>query len=415
MSGRQERHLRRKAMRLLGDKWRIKEVLEAVGRSGEWLRKWRKRFEKEGAVGLHSQSRAPKHTPQCYSTQVRGWVAQTRRRLVKRRVGLIGARAIQRELEQTRVMKPVPSLSTIKRILHKSKLVHTQSAPEAYFPQPHAQGQDVLHAMDWTSRRLEGGCMVYAFHTVDLITRALGQTISPDKSLLTLRAHVLKVWKTLGLPHLLQLDNDATFCGGNKVKRLFGAFTRLCLYVGIELIFMPVREPKYNGVVEHINSLWQRAFWNRRRFTSLAHVQRATPDFEHWYTHDYIPPVLNGRSPAQAHRALPHTKLSNADIAALPDPLPITQGRVHFIRHVDEHGDISLLNETWHIHRRLAGHYVWATIITHEQRLRVYHRRSSRHPARLIKEFPYPISEPVLPLLPQFKRFVTRRRIHTML
>ena len=41
----------------------------------------------------------------------------------------------------------------------------------------------MLYAMDWTARFREGGRKVYAFHTLDLETRALHQTISGDKSL----------------------------------------------------------------------------------------------------------------------------------------------------------------------------------------------------------------------------------------
>jgi hypothetical protein len=49
---------------------------------------------------------------------------------------------------------------------------------------------------------------------------ALRQTISPDKSFVTARQHVLEAWKTLGLPDGLQIDNDAAFSGGHKAPRI---------------------------------------------------------------------------------------------------------------------------------------------------------------------------------------------------
>ena len=98
----------------------------------------------------------------------------------------------------------------------------------------------------------------------------------------------------------MQLDNDAAFahvpgrrpgwagaCGGYKTPRLFGQFVRLCLYLGIELIFLPVAEPKRNGEIEEFNGLWGGpAFWERHRFASVQHVARLSPKFIEWYLTD---------------------------------------------------------------------------------------------------------------------------------
>jgi hypothetical protein len=102
-------------------------------------------------------------------------------------------------------------------------------------------------------------------------------------------------------------------------------------------------------------------------------------------------------------------------IRALPARLPIAAGRLHFIRLVDQEGLLSLLNEDWKVNKRLAGQYVWATLVTHERRLKIYHRRSADDPVRLIKTFHYEIPETVAPLLPEFKRSHRRRNMFTML
>ena len=102
-------------------------------------------------------------------------------------------------------------------------------------------------------------------------------------------------------------------------------------------------------------------------------------------------------------------------ICSLPARLPITAGRLHFIRRVDQEGLISLLNEDWKVGKRLAGQYVWATVVTQEQRLKIYHRRSADDLIRLIKVFHYEIPETVHPLLPEFERSHRRRKMFTML
>src|SRR5262245_9317085 len=104
--------------------------------------------------------------------------------------------------------------------------------------------------MDWIARYIEGGEKIFAFHTVDWQTRALTQTLKANKTVASVTAHALETWQKLGLPDFLQLDNDAAFTGGSKTPRRFGAFVRLALSVGIELIFTPPAEPKRNGLVE---------------------------------------------------------------------------------------------------------------------------------------------------------------------
>jgi transposase len=93
------------------------EILARVQRSRAWLSKWQKRFEQHGISGLHGRSRRPHQIPTEYSSSLVKVIVQTRRRLVKQKVGLIGARAIRRELRQVSGDKSLPSLSTIKRML----------------------------------------------------------------------------------------------------------------------------------------------------------------------------------------------------------------------------------------------------------------------------------------------------------
>lgn len=402
MDNEQEFQRRRQAIR-----WRLqglphKLILQLVQRSRAWLSKWQKRFDQEGVAGLRSHSRRPQHTPSTVSAPIVRLIIRIRRRLVKQKVGLIGADAIRRELRK--VLGPqTPSSTTISRVLRTHDLVvQPPPAPAAYFPKPLSVIEGSLHALDWTCRYLEAGTKVYAFHTLNLRTRACTQTIAPDKRGETVTRHALHTWKTLGIPDFLQLDNDAAFCGGYKTPRLFGQFVRLCLYLGIELIFLPVAEPKCNGEVEELNGLWAHAFWERRRFTSIGHVVRASPAFIQWYLTEYAPPWLGDVTPEQAQRREPARPLTATQIAHLPEALPITAGRIHFIRRVRPDGTVSVFNESWKVSKRLADQYVWVTIITHCRRLELWYQRSCQHEWSLRKTYVYDIAEPVARLRPEF-------------
>ena len=133
-------------------------------------------------------------------------------------------------------------------------------------------------------------------------------------------------------------------------------------------------------------------------------MRRKSPAFLRWYAHEYHPPALVGTTPAEAQRRAPRQRLLPEQIAALPAELPLTAGRIHFIRRVSAAGEISLLGERWQVGKRLAHQYVWATVITHCRRLEIYHQRSAPLPRRLVKTFTYEIPETVCRLRPEYRR-----------
>jgi len=115
-----ELYWRRQAIRLRLKGYRPCQILLQIPRKREWLRKWWQRFTKEGWKGLQAQSRRPKHAPHAYTHQAHTVVLSVRRALEQRQVGLVGARAIQQEIRDHRLLTPAPSLATIKRILHNA-------------------------------------------------------------------------------------------------------------------------------------------------------------------------------------------------------------------------------------------------------------------------------------------------------
>jgi len=409
MDERTEYRLRRKAMRWLSLGKKSSEVVKRIGRSRTWLAKWRTRFGEAGTAGLHGQVRRPHTSPQAWVSAMRRLIIQTRKRLKTTPAGLIGARAIRHELRHLMPRRPLPSEATVYRVLRQAgELASPCAVDTVYFPTPSEEVAGSLDALDWTCRYLEGGTKVYAFHTLNLRTRALHQTLARTKELSSAQTHVVDAWQRRGIPRFLQLDNDAVFCGGYKVARVMGQFARLCLYVGVELIFLPFAEPQHNGSVEQLNGLWGGpAFWERHHFGCFPQVCRQSIRFVEWYMHHYCPPALNGKTPAQRQRTEHRSRLTGPLRRALPPLLPITAGRIHFIRHVHPDGTIRLLNELWPIPKALAGHYVWATITTHRHTLKVWFRRDLNHDWRLITHVPYDFMDPVHKRQPLFTTMST--------
>src|SRR5262249_48954149 len=141
-----------------------------------------------------------------------------------------------------------------------------------------------------------------------------------------------------------------------QTARRFGEFVRLCLYGGSEPVFPPPGEPKRNWLVEGLKGLWVRGFWERSPFRSVAGGGRKSRQFVQWYMSRYCPPALSGLPPAQPRRGRKPQRLRARQLRAVPAALPITAGRLHFIRQVSPEGTIRILGERWRAGKGLAYH-----------------------------------------------------------
>jgi transposase InsO family protein len=331
-------------------------------------------------------------------------VLQVRQRLEKQTVGLISARAIQRELHERHRLHTLPSQTTIKRWLR----AHAAPVPRAlvvepYYPALPLPEQAVIFACDWIARYLPGGEKVYAFHTLDLETHALAQTLAADKTTETACAHLLAACRSLGLPDWLRLDNDSAFTGLGWRTRLFGRFVRLALWLGIEPLFIPPGHPQRNHEVERVNGLWASQFWDKNYFRTRQALDKKSPQFLKWYQ-TYDPPTLGGLTVAQAAQAHPRPPLRVAQMRGVPEALPLSAGRIHFVRRVKAEGVIEILKEHWPVSRTLTGKYVWATVDLRQEELWIYHRASARAQAQVVRHYVYEVDEPIVPLLPEYRR-----------
>ena len=75
--------------------------------------------------------------------------------------------------------------------------------------------------------------------------------------------------------------------------------------------------------------------------------------------------------------------------------LPLTKGKIHFIREVDNEGKISVLNEAFKVSEEFIGEYAWATICLEKHTMEVFYRAKGPDAVVLIKKFEYELSEVV--------------------
>lgn len=405
-----EQALRREAIRRRLQGERPCDICRDLRRSDSWLLKWWTEYRHNPKTDFADRSRAPDSRPRRTSTAIAQAVITIRQTLEagqtdETRYGLVGHRAIRCELERLG-FQPLPSAATIQRILARHGLTHPRgaAADTAYYPELIAWAPNAIHATDIITRHLHGGQVVQNIQTFDHYTHAVHLTQHTDKRSTSIRAHLLETWADLGIPVMQQFDNESAFRGGQTHPRVIGQVVRLCLFVGVEVVFIPEYEARRNHWVEGFHSLWVQAFWSRHNFGSLVAVQDQEPIFLRWYHTRYRPPSLEGKTPSEMRRGFQPVRLTTRLRHRVPDRLPISRGRIHFLRKVDTQGRVSVLNETWRVGRQWNGSYVRGVVDTASQTLSFWHKSAETEPWKLVKTFSYHLTEPVHPLLPEFRR-----------
>jgi hypothetical protein len=413
-----EQTLRREAIRRRLNGEHRRDICRDLGRSTRWFNKWWALFQRDPYTDFHDRSRAPRRVAAVTSPRLENLVVALRRHFEAAPYGLIGARAIQGQLEEWHV-QPLPSEATIQRILARQALTHPVGAATdaAYYPWLPLEELQAVQATDIISKHLWGGLEIQHFHTLDLVTHAAVLSQHLDKTSPTTCTHLLRAWARLGLPLIHQFDNEGAFCGGHTHPRVIGRVVRLCLWCGVEAFFTPLYDPKRNHQIETFHALWCQAFWSRQTFTSLPHVRRAVRGFSHWYHYHYRPPSLRGKTPAQMGAGRTGLRLTPDLRRLIPDcsleRVPLTTGRFHIMRKVDAGGYVAVLNERWLVGRQWTGGYVRATVDTARQTLTLSHKASEAADWKLLKTRTFRLTESVHELLPQFKR--NRARCHDYL
>jgi transposase-like protein len=412
-----EQALRQEAIRRRLEGERRCDICRDLQRSLRWFHKWWAEYQCNPQTDFTDRSRAPRSSPHQTPASVEQAVIEIRQALEaaetsETKYGLIGKGVIRAQLERLHI-RPLPSPATIQRLLAGHGLTHPVGAGSdaAYYPWPVAWEVNAIQSTDIITRHIRGGEEIENFHTLDLYSHAVYLTQHLDKSSLTMGAHLRKTWANLGLPLMMQLDNEAAFCGGYTHPRVIGQVVRLCLFCGVEPFFIPVYDAKRNYQIETFHSVWDKSFWSREEFVNLAHLHQETPLFLRWYHHRYCPPSLDGFTPAQMRRGATIQRLTANLCHLIPDGrLPLTAGRIHLMRKVDGTGHIELLNESWPVGEKWVGEYVRATVNTTKQALTIWHKADDWTDWHLIKTRKFQLKEIVCDLLPVFRRNRARCR-----
>ena len=121
-----------------------------------------------------------------------------------------------------------------------------------------------IHQADLVGPRyIKNDGKFYSLNVMDLFSHRIYIESQRTKQDNQVAASLMRSWKYLGLPDFLQLDNALNFHGSNKYPRSFGIVIKLCLYFGVQPVFIPISEPWRNGAIEHFNDTYNKKFFRR--------------------------------------------------------------------------------------------------------------------------------------------------------
>jgi len=347
----------------------------SLGQSRSWLYKWLSRSGSGKEDWYRDQLRRPLSNPRWTSAEMEEIVKSVRLELYNRG-DFCGVQAIHWHMEDLG-LRPLPSLRTIGRILDRNQLTHRRTGryePKGvYYPKVTAESPNDLHQSDYVGPcYLKGGIRFYSLHSVDLATgRCAVEPVTGGKG--TSGRAFWAIWHRLGMPRYQQIDNEMTFYGSPTHPRGMGKLIRLCLHHGIEPIFIPVKEPWRNGVVEKFNHHWRQKFLEAEEMDSTQQLQHGSLNFETNHNSRYRYSKLGGKTPLQSLASSQAALRFPPTLEPPQEPLSKpSQGRYHVVRLIRSDRKLDIFGESFRVPVEAVYEYVWATIDVKKQCLSLY-------------------------------------------
>jgi putative transposase len=333
-------------------------IAASLGRTRQWLSKWVARH----AAGEQAwaESRKPGRPVNRTDPSTEAQVIAVRQRLTENPWAQIGSDAIAWELEKLGIRPP--TTRTIERILARAGLVERRrrerpKSKRLPYPAPPAHEVGDLHQADIVGpRHLDGGLPFVALNCVDVVPHAAAIEIARDQGEATLTGSLLRLWKRLGVPRRLQLDNGKPFQLGSAN---LGEIVRVALQQGTTPVFIPQGEPWRNGVCEQFNDTFDKRFFRSERFDDRDRLGDRALDFEAFHNANHRYRATGRRTPdeltANVERRLP------TPLAELPTGWP-ERGRIEFIRFIRSDRKLRVLRRQIAMPETHVYRYVTATL-----------------------------------------------------
>ena len=366
-----ESEIRKQAISRYEDGESPKQIYQSLGKSKRWFFKWLNRYKEGNDDWFQELSRKPHSTKQRIDSSMEQAIIDTRKELERTLYAQIGALNIKWHLKEQGI--DPPPISTINKVLKRNDLVKVRKRYEpkgTNYPALTVDHSNFMHQFDLVGPRyLKTDGRFYSANAIDAYDRRCCINPVRRQTKTDIVASLLRCFAVLGIPEYLQMDNKLPMRGSNRYPHSFGLVIRLCLYLGIQPVFIPVSEPWRNGIIEKFQDVFDKSFFRSQYFKSFYQVVSQAKGFESFHDSNHRYSTLEGKTPTE--KVTGDLKYLPRDFK-LPSRLSISPGYVHLVRFIRSNRILDIFGEKFAMPVELEYEYVWATIDTENESLSVY-------------------------------------------
>ncbi len=276
---------------------------------------------------------------------------------------------------------PLPSPRSIHNILRANHCVMTskktaprrKKIPDHYLIRNTQKPAHILEADMKADHYLEKQPLIVN-GIIDIcskvVTTRAGNSQGTLDAILTLIDHVYEY----GIPGIVKTDNDMAFLGQVKGTS-FGLYTRLCLYLGIEQILVPIRKPRWKPFIERFFRTWDEDFFTRYQHPDwdcfqeahLSYINKYNTQRPHQGLKEALCNVNKIVIPNQFHQQYASIRKPDIDKEELirllqATTFPLVGGQLSFIRRLAKSGIIEFKGNEFHLPIDYQGKMIKGTI-----------------------------------------------------
>lgn len=341
---------------LSGEK--IITIVKSLNKSRQWFYNWLTRYKTGSSRWYVDYCKAPKQLPGKVSDEVEQLVLDVRRHLQSHPFSQIGAITIQYEIRKRGVQPP--PVWTINRIIARHGL--NKPAPRQKQTKDYPDLFIHSHQMDLVGPRyIKGDGRFYSVNIIDTFCRRCYVKPVRNKSSKNILKTLVECWQTQGMPDALQMDNELAFRGSNKFPHSFGSVVRFALSQNVAPVFIPIKEPWRNGMIERFNNTFEKRFLTSMVFNDFNHLCQVSKDFIIFHNENHRYSTQNHRTPNEVARQMQVPDFYQGSIHTLKK-IPLETGSIYFIRFIRSDLRLRLPTESFKVKEILKYSYVVAEV-----------------------------------------------------
>jgi transposase InsO family protein len=314
----------------------------------------------------HERSRRPQHSPRTTPPELDAWICKLRSELAPDN-GADFIRDVLFEVHaETRPGWPVPSRSTINRVLARHDLLAVNPAkrPRSSWRRfAYARPRD-CYQIDATELKLADGSAVAVFDVLDDCTRTLVAChAAPAETAVDAITAITQAFTGHGVPAIVLSDNGAAFTSRLTKPGSISTFTQTLLDHGVRPINSSPYHPQTCGKVERHHQTLKKWLRTQTPAPTLSGLQAQLDDYRARYN--------QRRHSALPERVTPDRAWQNASTLGGPASLPIqSDATLHRCR-VARTGVITVAGHRTSVGTAHAGTTI--TAIRDQNRVTLYH------------------------------------------